>query len=116
MVVKALKHPFLEHRGLLGVAGRVELHGLLHAKLGCLDLEEFVLEFGYLAHHQLLGLAALDHIGNELSVLCLDLIQALREDAHVGLQFVQVLLGHYDLLRDHNLLLLLLLYLLLMAR
>jgi hypothetical protein len=34
----------------------------------------------------------------------------------VGLQFVQVLLGHYDLLRDHNLLLLLLLYLLLMAR
>lgn len=116
MIVNALKHPFFEHRGLLGIAGRVELHGLLHAKLGCLDLEELLLELGDLAHHQLLGLAALDHIGNELSILSLDLIQALREDAHVSLQLVQVLLGHYDLLRDHNLLLLLLYLLLLLAR
>jgi hypothetical protein len=32
--VQMLKHPFLEHRGLLlSIASRVELHELLHSKL-----------------------------------------------------------------------------------
>jgi hypothetical protein len=38
--VQTLKHPFLEHRGLLlSIASRVELHELLQPKLLSLELE-----------------------------------------------------------------------------
>jgi hypothetical protein len=70
--VQTLKHHFLEHRGLLlGIASRVELHDLQHAKLRSLDLAELLLELCDLENHKVMRLTAHDLFCNEFGIFAM---------------------------------------------